>query len=179
MTTDERINEAIKLHNEALKKILDFASKYGTDLIEVSVHGSTCEECAKYQGRIYSISGNDKRFPKYPDWLLSNACPYNCGLMSYPFIEGISEPTYINGDVIEVSNRPFIDDRTPEQIAVFEARRDKILKERQYRIEYEQLQKLLPNEAPKKLSAYSRMKNSNSKGYLKLREKAKEYGLEI
>ncbi len=42
MTTDERINEAIKLHNEALKKMLDFASKYGTDLIEVSVHGSPC-----------------------------------------------------------------------------------------------------------------------------------------
>ena len=147
MTSEERISEAKNLNNEVTTKMLNLAKEYGTDLIEVSVHGSPCEECAKYQGRIYSISGNDKRFPKYPDWLLSNACPYNCGLMSYPFIEGISEPTYINGDVIEVSNRPFIDDRTPEQIAVFEARRDKILKERQYRIEYEQLQKLLPNEA--------------------------------
>ena len=82
MTSEERISEAKNLNNEVTTKMLNLAKEYGTDLIEVSVHGSPCEECAKYQGRIYSISGNDKRFPKYPDWLLSNACPYNCGLMS-------------------------------------------------------------------------------------------------
>lgn len=179
MTTDQRIEEAKKLHSEALKKTLDYAAENKIDLLEVSISGCPCEECAKYQGRIYSISGNDKRFPKYPDWLLYDACPHNCGLISYPYIDGFSEPTYIEGDIIEVSNRPFVDDRTPEQIAVFEARRDKILKERQYRMEYEQLQKLLPDDAPKNLGAYLRMKNSKSKGYFKLKEKAKDAGLEI
>ena len=177
MTLEERIAEAKKLNNEATIKMLNLAKEYGTDLIEVSVHGSPCKECAKYQGRIYSISGKDRRFPKYPDWLLYNACPYNCGLMSYPFVEGFSEPSYINGDIIAVSNRPFEDDRTPEQIAIFEERKNRELIEQQHRNEYEQLKKV--DIAPKNLASYSRMKNSNSKGYIKLKEKAEEYGIKI
>jgi hypothetical protein len=36
----------------------------GLDLVYVNFVGITCEFCAKYQGRVYSISGNDPRFPK-------------------------------------------------------------------------------------------------------------------
>lgn len=97
--------------------------------------------------------------------------------MSYPFVEGFSEPSYINGDIIAVSNRPFEDDRTPEQIAIFEERKNRELIEQQHRNEYEQLKKV--DIAPKNLASYSRMKNSNSKGYIKLKEKAEEYGIKI
>lgn len=35
----------------------------GYDLVKFSVHYPTCEVCAPVQGRVFSISGNDKRFP--------------------------------------------------------------------------------------------------------------------
>src|SRR5690606_8572580 len=36
----------------------------GYDLVYVNRVGITCEFCAVYQGRVYSISGSDPRFPK-------------------------------------------------------------------------------------------------------------------
>ena len=37
--------------------------EYEYDLVEMISHQVTCEKCAIFQGRIYSISGKDKRFP--------------------------------------------------------------------------------------------------------------------
>ena len=34
------------------------------DLIQISSHYPTCEICAPLQGKVFSISGNDKRYPK-------------------------------------------------------------------------------------------------------------------
>lgn len=179
MTTDERIAQSKEMNKDSIQRTLEYCHKHGTDLVEVSGVSCPCEECAKYQKRIYSLSGNDKRFPKYPDWIRYDLCEHNCGLMTYPFFENFSVPTYFEGDIFEVSNRPFVDDRTPEEKAAFEERRDKIFKERKYRAEYTQLLELIPDLAPKSLAAYTRMKNSNSKGYLLLKEKAKSVGIEI
>src|SRR5690606_28767454 len=33
------------------------------DLVQMSWHADTCEDCARVQGRVYSISGRDPRYP--------------------------------------------------------------------------------------------------------------------
>lgn len=40
----------------------NMAVQNGQDLVYVNFVGITCSLCAKYQDRVYSISGNDKRF---------------------------------------------------------------------------------------------------------------------
>jgi hypothetical protein len=37
--------------------------QYGVDLVQVDIHSGSCEICDPYQGKIYSISGQDKDFP--------------------------------------------------------------------------------------------------------------------
>lgn len=39
------------------------ALREGIDLVECDVVSPTCDSCAVYQGRVYSISGNDSRYP--------------------------------------------------------------------------------------------------------------------
>ncbi len=179
MTTDEKIAQSKEMYKDILKKLFEHCQKYNIDLVEASTIYSPCEECAKYQGRIYSISGNDKRFPKLPDWLKNDECLYNCGIRLSSYIEGIFEPTYIHGDIIEVSNRPFVDDRTEEQRAIFEKRKADILSEREDRAIYAQLINVIPDDAPKTFGSFRRMKNAKTKGYISLAEKAKNAGLEI
>lgn len=60
------------------------AANYGTDLIQVSSHNTTTIICQDYEGKIFSISGNDKRFPR----LMANT-PYhpNCLHLEFPTFE--------------------------------------------------------------------------------------------
>lgn len=107
---DEYTKEVIKI-NLQNAKLLD------TDLVEAGYFNGCCGECAKYRGRWFSISGNDKRFPKMP-------VDYGCtcsGIDFSPVIYGISDPTYCDEgtDIIEYSNRPFIDDRTEDEKAIY------------------------------------------------------------
>jgi len=46
---------------------LNTCQEYGQDLVRITVHYPTCEICAPLQGKVYSISGNDDRYPKLTD----------------------------------------------------------------------------------------------------------------
>jgi hypothetical protein len=41
--------------------------EYGHDLVRISTHYPTCHLCSPLQGKVFSISGNDKRYPKLED----------------------------------------------------------------------------------------------------------------
>ena len=59
----------------------------GGDLVQVSVHNTNCAVCVEYEGKIYSVSGNDKNFPK-----LDNFPPYHPNYLhsiSVTFEEGL------------------------------------------------------------------------------------------
>jgi hypothetical protein len=60
------------------------ANNYGTDLVQVSSHNTTTKICMPYEGKVYSISGKDKRFPP-----LMNTPPYhpNCLHLIFPTFE--------------------------------------------------------------------------------------------
>ena len=114
-----------EFHNIFVQKALNDAKSLNTDLVEMTYELACSSEQAKYRGRVFSISGKDKRFPYLNSEVLA------CGLTFYPFIYGISEPCYCKPkDIIEFSNRPFIDDRTEKEKSDYELS----LKDKYYRI---------------------------------------------
>ena len=165
------------------------ARQQGTDVVEATYFCGCCSECAKYRGRWFSISGKDRRFPKAPVYRCS--CQ---GLSFHPVFYGISKPLYYSeGQIISVSNRPFVDDRTEAEKTAYDFYR----KEQEitawyepYRIrllpyqhrseeEYRGICENLPEMAPKSLSGYNRMKNSNSNNFQKLADEAAKRGYRI
>jgi hypothetical protein len=82
-----------KLNEASSQAALNAASVAGTDLVQISSHNTNCEICAPFEGKIYSISGNNKDFPK-----LDEAPPYhpNClHILTPVFEEGLeADGTY-------------------------------------------------------------------------------------
>ena len=81
-----------------------------------------CEKCAPYRNRYYCISGADKRFPKLPDFFSKKENIECCGLVPQ-YKSKVIIDTFIEsgkrGDIISISNRPFVDDRTEEDIVYY------------------------------------------------------------
>lgn len=84
---------------------LDLAAEMDCDLVEVTAHMGARPSHAVWQGKVYSISGNSKKYPK-----LSTATGYgtgdglkgwNCRHDFYPFFEGISERANLPVDISE------------------------------------------------------------------------------
>lgn len=73
----------VKAANEGT---INRAAEYGVDLVQVSRHGGSCKICQPYEGNIYSLSGESKKYPK-----LNEQPPYhpNCrhSLLPRPFID--------------------------------------------------------------------------------------------
>lgn len=187
-----------------LKQQLQLAIQLKTDLIEIQELGTTCSECTKYQGRVYSISGSDSRFPKMPEHFYEYAgihkgCHHS--FFAFTYFEGCTINKYgydehgnsilVPVDAIEYSNRPFVDDRTitekkeyeeymqkkQEELMYLNEEREKCIKYSQRRSEYEWICANIPRLAPKSLSGYTRMKRSQSANYLKLKDYAAHRGM--
>lgn len=187
---EETKEETQKRLNDEVQAIeLENAKELDTDLVEASYHRGCCGECAKYRGRWFSVSGKDKRFPKMP-------VDYGCtcsGLIFSPVIYGISEPAYCDTDIIEYSNRPFVDDRTEEEKANCDIekrnaeademwskyeKRWNAIREYDHK-QYDRLAEELPDIAPKSYSGYMRMKKNNTKNYQKLFSEAASHGINL
>ncbi len=81
--------------------IIRQAINQDTDLIQVSSHNSVCELCQKYEGKIFSITGSDNRFP-----LLSDVPPFcdNCRHSIYVTFDSALEVSNTLRKYIEFSN---------------------------------------------------------------------------
>lgn len=84
---------------------LDLAAEMDCDLVEVTSHMGARPTHAVWQGKVYSISGKSKKYPK-----LSTATGYgrgdglkgwNCRHDFFPFLEGISERANLPVDISE------------------------------------------------------------------------------
>lgn len=67
-----------------------------TDLVEVSKHWGARPSHQVWQGKIYSRSGKNKKYPAFKECHYGEAdglCGVNCRHTFHPFFEGISEPT--------------------------------------------------------------------------------------
>jgi hypothetical protein len=137
----------------------------GLDLVYVNFVGITCEFCAKYQGRVYSISGNDPRFPK-----LELRPPYHAHCV-HSLSAWIEEYTPANEveRMIATSNRPFTDNRTEDNIRRYnEIQRDRARKNAT-RKQWMRYKAVLPDDTPD-LRTFAAQKARNTQTYRDLHE---------
>ena len=134
-----RTNEVCTVARNVISK----AKAIGTDLVILDVHGASCSECAKYQGRVYSISGSSKLFPKVPDFFFKYGCIHEgCSHEFWPYVHGVNDPDLkytlsihklqnkqYGKNIVAFSNRPFIDDRTDQCKKADETARQQLLAE--------------------------------------------------
>lgn len=200
-------DDNIKIGNmDYFDKQINMAKYFNSDYIEIPYESSVCEKCAPYHNRVYSISGNDARFPKLPDSIIENK-GLHCLVNFHPFTyyHGVKITKYkytdtgemkeIEVDAISHSNRPFVDDRSKyekENYTLWEEKNEKRLKhDQEYydrnnwiekfenRLEFYQISNLLGDKAPKSLDGYTKMKRNNTPNFQKLVNLAKEKGIQI
>lgn len=63
---------------------------HSVDLVQISSHTGACELCQMIQGRIYSLSGNDSRYPKYGEGDAYIPRHPNCSHVVMPFVEELN-----------------------------------------------------------------------------------------
>lgn len=173
--------------SENKNHVFDAAHRFNIDLVAFNDYGTgCCKECAKMRGRVYSISGKSRNFPKLPNYVKihGNFHP-GCRCMMSLFSKDAEDEIYYKGEKINAissSNRPWVDDRDNREIALYEdyiKRVQENVKKANDRKEYYKLLELCPDIAPKSFSAYRRMKNSKTNNFMNLYSIAKTKGLEI
>lgn len=170
------------LHKNHFLSAIKQCKDFGTDYIYCDGHTYTCGECAKYQNRVYSISGKDSAYPKLPDFVYEYGGFHpGCRHGFHPFFsDSIADKNGNFVDALEYSNRPFIDDRTPEEIEGYNQYLKKAEKER-LRDEnlkaFYILKKELPDVMPKSYSTFAKYKAHNSDKYINILNSANEKGI--
>lgn len=90
-------------------------TELGYDLVQMSNHASPCPVCAKFEGRVYSVSGKSKEYPSLYGTVFksgyANIHPH-CRHVLNTYIPALADDP--EGDRAK-STRPFVDDRTEQQ----------------------------------------------------------------
>ena len=181
-----------KISNTPLKRknlrdfVEDNRKMFQGDLIEIQASYTRCELCARYAGRIYSVNGEDERFPKCPEWIIQKGgiCDNGCGSAIFPtcYIEGttqilghIDESSFSKHtcrDPILYSNRPFVDPRDAAEIERYNnlqvKRKEEALKSKYYMLNYRNFcygRINDPKNTPKSFSAYMRKLGKEGRHY--------------
>ncbi|MCU9614092.1 polymorphic toxin type 50 domain-containing protein [Caldibacillus lycopersici] len=144
------------------------------DLVYVNFVGVTCERCAQYQGRVYSLSGKDKRFPK-----LDVRPPYHshCVHSVSAWVEDYMDEEEIQ-QAIKESNRPFTDNRTEENIREYERIQREKSKQNETRKQWIRYKQRLPNDTPD-LKIFASLKARNTKSFQDLQNDYRKVGMYI
>lgn len=153
-------------------------SANGFDLVEIPTHYPTCEICAILQDRVYSISGNDKRFPPLSKAIgvYKNIHP-NCRHVIVGWAEMMYTPEEIE-EAIKKSNRPWTDPRSGEEKQFYNELQKKNRQARDLQYQYERYKKRLGNDAPKSLYAFKRIKKAGGEKWEELQKKYREKGID-
>lgn len=150
---------------------LNAVQEVGGDLVQITSHNSPCPICSVYEGRIYSISGNDKRYPPLDAAFSSGYSTLhpNCIHSVTPYFEQFDDEAEENR---KKSNLPFEVDpkRKSELDAYYEDQKAKARKRADYRM-WEKAKMLAPDDAPKTFSGFRSMKRADSERYQQLRMK--------
>ena len=201
-------NEMHMLRRESFEYNLRITKELDQDYIETKSTTCPCPQCAKYRNRIYNLSGKDKRFPKFSDYIPAPeklCCIQFYGRYYFPGdklsfclpIKKGETQEYIEKEVeaIKYSNRPFVDDRNAVEKMNYE---EQLLKEQQRKkieekfynknnwiskynekLEYQNILNILPDKAPKSFGGYTRMKKNNTANFQKIRVEAEKQGIKI
>ncbi|THE09939.1 minor capsid protein [Bacillus timonensis] len=145
----------------------------GEDLVYVNFVGVTCERCAQYQGRVYSVSGKDKRFPK-----LDIRPPYHghCVHNATPWVERYHDEDEIE-KAINDSNRPFTDNRTELNIRKYEQLQQEKSRQNETRNQWIRYKSRMPDMPD--LKTFASQKARNTKKYNEWQEDYRKIGQSI
>lgn len=90
---------------------LNTCQEFGLDLVRITTHYPTCELCAAIQGKVFSISGNDRRYPKYGENEARIPRHPNCRHSIHPYVRELDD----NAEETErFSNQPLDKDPRSE-----------------------------------------------------------------
>ena len=115
------------------KSTINASLELENDLVKMSSHSSSCPICAVYEGRVYSISGNDKRYPALSSINKGSMVSYStihpfCRHRFTVYVEEFddnSKQTRID------SNKPFIDTRSDYQRELYSKKqKQNVIKQR-------------------------------------------------
>lgn len=88
----------------------------GRDLVQMTAHHAACPICSPYEGRVYSLSGEDKRFPPLsvvPGFGQGYMAIHpNCRHRVSPYVEELADDPQAD---MQRSNRPFEDRRSESE----------------------------------------------------------------
>lgn len=147
----------------------------GRDLVKISKHNTSCPICAPLQGRVFSISGKDKR---YPPLSIAFSGPYanihpNCSHVPEPYIEELADDP--EGDRTN-SNLPFdIDPRSQKEIDLYNEMRRKKQQLRANRRQWERYSLALPDDTPKTFQGFMNIKRAGGERWDTLISEFKKY----
>jgi len=140
--------------------VLNQAEAWDYDLVKILENNSSCPICAPLEGRVYSRTGKDKRFPLLDiaysgDNLLIHP---NCLHTLAIYVPELSDTL---GKDIKFSNRPFeIDPRTQKKVDLYNKIQAGKREIRQDRKQFEKFKLALGKKAPKTFSAFRNIKKN-------------------
>ena len=153
----------------------NMAVQNSQDLVYVNSVGITCSLCAKYQGRVYSISGVDKRFPK-----LELRPPYHshCVHSLSVWVEEYTPAAEVKQSIKD-SNRPFDQEsRTEANIKRYNELQLEKSRKNETRKQWIRYKAVLPNDTPD-LKQFASNKVRGTAKYGELQELYRKVNIEI
>lgn len=97
---------------------LNTCEEFGLDLVRITTHYPTCDKCAPLQGKVFSISGRDKRYPKLTNERRPPIHP-NCRHVLVPYVREFDDEAE---ETERLSRQPLnVDPRTEQEKQDYEA----------------------------------------------------------
>lgn len=151
-------------------------STNGYDLVIMTSHYPTCRVCAKLQGRVFSLSGKDKRFPSLYATAFkggyNNVHP-NCRHSVHPFVESMQSPEELQHH-LQKGSEPLADNRSEDEINLYNKQQTDNRQIRQDRYQWERYKQRLGEDAPKSFHAFRRIKKAGGEAWEDLHGKYKD-----
>lgn len=150
------------------------ALQNGTDLVKMTTMPQCCRLCGAYQGKVYSITGKDKRFPALFKTVLKNgyALPHpNCRHEFLPWFEEMEAPEDVEKAIKQSkikydSKGNLVDVRYQKDIEAYQAWQAGNRQRNREMLEFEQMQayyKGKENEMPyKTLASFRRARRADN-----------------
>ena len=141
----------------------------GYDLVKMTEHYPTCAVCSALQGRVFSISGKDKRFRPLSDAFTGgyrNVHP-NCRHAIGPWIERWRSPEEIEAES-KKSLAPLDDARSPAERELYNKQQRQNREARQNYFQWKRYKERLGDDAPKSQLAFERIKKKGGQEWEEL-----------
>lgn len=144
------------------------------DLVKMTQHSTACPVCVPYEGRVYSLSGKDERFPsikKIPGF----ASGYNnihprCRHRIMPWIEKYNDVE----KEIKNSNKPFeIPKEKEASVRAYQEHQKEKARLRNDKKQYERFKTVLGDLSPKSFAQFKKIKYNDSEKWNDLKENFK------